>query len=493
MSSLADSFLEDLDELSGSSGSESEHHEDDNMSDEGDEEADAAAAMKKEADVDAILRAAANSGRGLAAVAQLRKKASYGEHIASVEAYLAAGTSQATHALDGEEYKLIVASNDLMVRIDDEIILVHRFLIELYTKKFPGLETLVPAPVDYARVAQRIGNETDMTRVDITDLVPSATVMSVQLTGSSGKGSQLSSDDLKQLHETCEEIITLDGDKGRILQFVESRMHFLAPNLSALIGTRITAQLIGVAGGVDELSRIPSCNIQVLGQQKRVLAGFSSMSTLRHTGILFGCELIQSLPPDLRKKANRVVAGKVALAARVDSQPHRTASCGQQFYVDLLDKFEKWQAPNKAKTKKALPRPDEKPRRKRGGKRYRKMKERVQMTEVRREVNRQNFGTAHDEYGDNAMGISSGRLGADGSGTLRVIKKAQKQTKLKLKAATFTNRHQSGLASSLAFTPVQGIELMNPSAAADRVREANKKYFGATSGFTSTIQPQPQP
>ncbi|EQC36300.1 hypothetical protein SDRG_06405 [Saprolegnia diclina VS20] len=490
MSSLADSFLEDLDELSGSS-SESDHHDDDDMGVEGDDGADAAETAKKEADVDAILRAAANSGQGLAAVAQLRKKASYGEHIKSVDAYLVQGTSQATHALDGAEYQLIVASNDLMVRIDDEIIVVHRFLIELYGKKFPGLETLVPAPLDYARVASRIANETDMTLVDITDLVPSATVMSIQLTGSSGKGVLLSPEDLQMLHDTCNEIISLDSDKAKILQFVESRMHFLAPNLSALIGTRITAQLIGIAGGIDELSRIPSCNIQVLGQQKRVLAGFSSISTLRHTGILFGCELIQTLPPDLRKKANRVVAGKVALAARVDSQPHRTSSCGQQFYVDLLDKFEKWQAPNKAKTKKALPRPDEKPRRKRGGKRYRKMKERTQMTDVRREVNRQNFGAANDEYGDNAMGITSGRLGAEGSGTLRVIKKAQKQTKLKLKAATYTNKHTSGLASSLAFTPVQGIELMNPSAAADRVREANKKYFGATNGFVSTITPQP--
>ncbi|OQR80462.1 U4/U6 small nuclear ribonucleoprotein Prp31, partial [Thraustotheca clavata] len=354
MSSLADSFLEDLDELSGSSSSGSEQ-EDVEMT--LDDEATAAETAKKEADVDAILRAAANSGKGLAAVAQLRKKTSYGEHMKSVDKYLAQGTSQSTLALNGEEYQLIVASNDLMVRIDDEIIVVHRYLIELYSKKFPGLETLVPAPLEYARVAQRIANQNDMTLVDITDIVPSATVMSIQLTGSSGKGLQLNPEELQMMLDTCEEVIALDSDKGKILQFVETRMIYLAPNLSALIGTRITAQLIGIAGGVDELSRIPSCNIQVLGQQKRVLAGYSSMSTLRHTGILFNCELIQSLPPDLRMKAQRVVAGKVALAARVDSQPHRTASCGQQFYIDLLDKFEKWQAPNKAKTKKALPRP----------------------------------------------------------------------------------------------------------------------------------------
>ena len=43
----------------------------------------------------------------------------------------------------------------------------------------------------------------------------------------------------------------------------------------------------------------------------------------------------------------------------------------------------------------------------------------------------------------------------------------------------------SGLSSSLAFTPVQGLELQNPNAAADRVRAANAKYFGANGGFSS--------
>lgn len=37
----------------------------------------------------------------------------------------------------------------------------------------------------------------------------------------------------------------------------------------------------------------------------------------------------------------------------------------------------------------------------------------------------------------------------------------------------------SGLASSLAFTPVQGIELIDPTAAAERSKQAkNEKYFG---------------
>lgn len=35
----------------------------------------------------------------------------------------------------------------------------------------------------------------------------------------------------------------------------------------------------------------------------------------------------------------------------------------------------------------------------------------------------------------------------------------------------------SGLSSSLAFTPVQGIELINPEEAQRKIKEANDKYF----------------
>jgi U4/U6 small nuclear ribonucleoprotein PRP31 len=42
-------------------------------------------------------------------------------------------------------------------------------------------------------------------------------------------------------------------------------MHYIAPNVSAIIGASITAKLVAAAGGIEELSLIPACNIQVLG------------------------------------------------------------------------------------------------------------------------------------------------------------------------------------------------------------------------------------
>lgn len=499
MSSLADSFLEDLDELgSGSSGDEEETNQTvENLSTPPVESSARPQNSSSHKPTNNKIETSKTGGKPqLHKIATLKRSETYLNHIQTIEKHFTDGKEQLqslSMQKDSEEYDLVVTSNDLMVQIDDEIAAIHRFLIEMYAPKFPELESLVPNALDYARVVERIGNETDMTLVDLASLLPSATVMSVSVTGSTTSGKPLPPDALEICMEACKELFDLEKDKIMILEFVESRMRFLAPNVAQLVGTRIAAQLIGLAGGVLELARIPSCNLQVLGQQKKVLSGFSSAAALKHTGIIFHCDLIQNVPPYLRIKACRALAGKTALCARVDSDQNASDPDGQvgaQLRQDLIIKMEKWQEPHKAKSKKALPVPDEKPRRKRGGKRYRKLKERLQMTDVRKELNRRSFATADEEYGDNAMGLTAGRLGQEGSGNLRILRKEQKQTAKKLKAASFAAAKQplSGLSSSLAFTPVQGIELMNPEAATARVREANKKYFSADSGFVSIVK-----
>jgi len=45
--------------------------------------------------------------------------------------------------------------------------------------------------------------------------------------------------------------------------YVSSRMNVLAPNLSAIIGTTTAAKLLGVAGGLAGLAKMPACNVHV--------------------------------------------------------------------------------------------------------------------------------------------------------------------------------------------------------------------------------------
>ena len=61
---------------------------------------------------------------------------------------------------------------------------------------------------------------------------------------------------------------------------------------------------------------------------------------------------------------------QVSLAARFDSYGNDPSGhVGRQWRADVEEKIEKWQELQTAKTKKALPKPDDMPARKRGGKR----------------------------------------------------------------------------------------------------------------------------
>lgn len=76
---------------------------------------------------------------------------------------------------------------------------------------------------------------------------------------------------------------------------------------------------------------------------------------------------------------------------------------------EVTSKIEKWQEPPPTKATKALPVPLPPPRKKRGGRRYRKEKERMQLSELSRQKNRVVFGS--QEITDDYTGESFGMIG----------------------------------------------------------------------------------
>ncbi|KNC78122.1 hypothetical protein SARC_09429, partial [Sphaeroforma arctica JP610] len=71
--------------------------------------------------------------------------------------------------------------------------------------------------------------------------------------------------------------------------YVESRMVFIAPNLTAVCGSATAARLMGLAGGLKGLAQMPACNVEVLGASKKNLSGFSTAHMLPHTGFVYYC------------------------------------------------------------------------------------------------------------------------------------------------------------------------------------------------------------
>ncbi|KAK6160182.1 hypothetical protein DH2020_003563 [Rehmannia glutinosa] len=435
LATLNDSFLADLDELS------------DNEDDlrlvhcsffQEFKEADNDNAEHMEEDIDGDLAdIEALNYDDLDSVSKLQKL-SYTDIMQKVEDALEKGSDNSSHGIvleDDPEYQLIVDCNALSVDIENEIVIIHNFIRDKYRLKFPELESLVHHPIDYARVVKKIGNEVDLTLVDLEGLLPSAIIMVVSVTASTTSGKPLPEDVLQKTVDACDRALALDSAKKKVLDFVESRMGYIAPNLSAIVGSAVAAKLMGTAGGLSSLAKMPACNVQLLGAKRKNLAGFSTATSQFRVGYLEQTEIFQSTPPSLRMRACRLLAAKSTLAARVDSTRGDPTGKLEELFAEIHKKIEKWQEPPPAKQPKPLPVPDSEPK--------------------RREV----------VEGD-GLGEGYGMLGQAGNGKLRVSvgqsRLAAKVAK-KFKERSFgSSGATSGLTSSLAFTPVQVLASTSP-------------------------------
>jgi nucleolar protein 56 len=109
------------------------------------------------------------------------------------------------------------------------------------------------------------------------------------------------------------------GDARIVLaKEVSARANEVMPNTSALIGGLVAARLMANAGGLVPLSRLPASAIQVLGAKTALFAHMKTHSPSPKHGIIFQHRRVHNAPRDIRGRVARVLAGKLAIAARID-------------------------------------------------------------------------------------------------------------------------------------------------------------------------------
>lgn len=211
-------------------------------------------------------------------------------------------------------------------------------------------------------------------------------------------------------------------------------MKQIAPNLSEVVGPTIAAQLVGATGGVEALAALPAGNVLLVGAHQlssKELGGLSTLTKAKHEGFIATLDLIKDLPKELRKKGQRLLAGKSVLAARMDSSFKLQAERNNEYGKELREKIErtidKWLEPALLKREKPLPVPKEYLSKKRGGKRVRRVKELTAMTEVRKIQNRMAFGVIGEhevQASDTVKGL--GMLYQSGAGGKMRIQESSK-------------------------------------------------------------------
>jgi len=102
--------------------------------------------------------------------------------------------------------------------------------------------------------------------------------------------------------------------EGEVGKAVES----IAPNLSILAGSVLAARLISRAGGLRRLAEMPSSTIQVMGAEKALFKHLKGSAPSPKHGIIYRHPAVIGAQKSLRGKAARALAGKLAIAARLD-------------------------------------------------------------------------------------------------------------------------------------------------------------------------------
>lgn len=384
---LADSLLDDLDDLSDVEGQENQQSNEESQQDvtENSHDNDFVKNYNQVGSSQSFSTSQLTSSVGETKRRDFLDDPKLLAHLSAIESV----TPTTKYDENDDGYSLMTTSNKYLQSIQNVISQAHTNLTLAYKSKFPELEDLLPDPISYKNAIKVIQNEMDLTVIneELNSIakLSSNQIITLSVASSTTSGRPLTQNELHHVNQCISYIDNVLEVKSKLIAHVEQHMDFLAPNTVILLGPTLAARMVSTAGGLAELSRIPACNLQVLGQTRSTSAsraGFgtsiaasaaaisasSSLSNdnapgniLRpHQGILAECDLCNLVPSHLQRKALKLLAAKLALAIRCDyvnleSGRERTKTTGLKFFNEIKEKFGKWEEPDKAPVVKALP------------------------------------------------------------------------------------------------------------------------------------------
>lgn len=184
------------------------------------------------------------------------------------------------------------------------------------------VQEAVRAAADLERVqnllGERIGSwvSHDFPEVDPGDHVQAARVA---VAGNSPRRLGPTDPGLLEARRRLAELYSSVSEAHRLLkEAVAATSPVRTPNLTALLGADLAARLVAQAGGLDRLARLPSSTVQVLGAERAFFEHLKGRAPPPRHGLLFLHPAIQSAPRSERGKLARALAGKAAIAARLD-------------------------------------------------------------------------------------------------------------------------------------------------------------------------------
>ncbi len=281
----------------------------------------------------------------------------------------------------GARDKMIIQAIEALDDIDKVINLLVSRLREWYSLHFPELDELLPKHPQYVSFVKSIGHRENITKEKLESLgLRENKITKILEAKEKTMGAWMDEKDIRVIQNLAKEIDDLYKLRSEIEDYIDRAMDDVAPNLKGLVGAKLAARLISLAGGLKELAMMPASTIQVLGAEKALFRHLRSGAKPPKHGVIYQYPAINKSPWWQRGKIARALAGKLAIAARVDyfSGEYIAEELKKEIEARIKEIKEKYPNPpkRKEKPKKEKKRFKKKEKRKRfKGKKKKKEKE----------------------------------------------------------------------------------------------------------------------
>jgi nucleolar protein 56 len=256
-----------------------------------------------------------------------------------------------THDLAVEMAKLrvkgAVEKRDLVIAqaiqtlddLDKAINLFMGRVREWYGIHFPELDRLLDKHETYARLVLKLGvKENFATEKLEKEEIPKSKAEQIAKAAETSMGADLAETDLTQIQALCKSIVNLYQLRQSLENYLDKAMEEVAPNIKTLTGSLLGARLIAIAGGLTNLAKRPASTIQVLGAEKALFRSLKTGTRPPKHGIIFQHAYLHDAKRWHRGKIARALAGKLAIAARIDAFGGRCA--GEELKANLEKRIE---------------------------------------------------------------------------------------------------------------------------------------------------------
>jgi len=215
---------------------------------------------------------------------------------------------------------LIIQVIDAIDDVEKTLNLFMSRLREWYGLHFPELSRLIEKHETYARLVRNLGRRENfgIERL-LEEGLPKKKAKRVSKAAEASIGADLYEEDLEHIRGFCERILQLYSLRDGLERYLMNLMEEVAPNIYALTGATLGARLIALAGGLGNLAKMPASTIQVLGAEKALFRSLKTGSRPPKHGIIFQHRFLHEARRWQRGKVARVLAGKIAIAARIDA------------------------------------------------------------------------------------------------------------------------------------------------------------------------------